>query len=121
MESEVSAPEAHPQARPLGAAWAELCAWTVIGAVNVIATRVDPPVRKLRGVDRLLHAAYDFGHALALGLVSCAIVLAWSRARLVVAPRLSRRAALVADLAAVAAVSCALAFPLLGDDLSSLA
>lgn len=103
---------------PLGAARAELLAWTAIGVVNLIAVRVASPLRRPSASLLLTRGAYDLGHVLALGLVSLLVLLGWARVKAAVGPRLSRRAAFGVDLAAVTAASYALAFPILAGDLN---
>ncbi|MCC6556199.1 MAG: sulfatase [Polyangiaceae bacterium] len=108
------------EARPLGAPRAELLAWAAVGVVHVIGAHVTSRPGWPSTSVRIARGAYALGHALALGLVSYLLVVAWTRARHALGPRLSRRAALAADLAGVTAAAYALAFPVLGDDLLDL-
>ncbi|MCC6552185.1 MAG: sulfatase [Polyangiaceae bacterium] len=89
----------------LGAADAQLVAWALLGAVNaaVIAATSEAPSARTRA----LHHLFDAGHLLAGGLAASAMVGAWARAP---AP-LRRR-----GLAALAALSAALGWALLQDD-----
>lgn len=119
-----AAPAIAPR-RVLGAADAQIVAWAFVALVNalVIVRTVSLP-RVL--ATRVVHHLYDAGHALALGLISAAVIDVWRRIRPRPAPsgapfrtRLRRGPAL--DFAALAALAIALGFPVLGDDLANFA
>ncbi len=105
-----------PPAR-LGAGTGQLLAWATLAVFNAITIAIQVPYDRALPRQRVAHHLYDAGHMLAIGLASAAAVALWSRLR----PRLQPRAAVLLDLAALAAASLALGFLTLENDLGNLA
>jgi len=66
-------------ATPRAPASAHLLGWLLVGIANIVATWVTIDMPRAGMAVRIGQHAYDLGHALALGLLSWAVVAAWRR------------------------------------------
>ena len=73
------APSLSFAATPRAPASAHLLGWLLVGIANIVATWMTIDMPRAGVAVRIGQHAYDLGHALALGLLSWAVVAAWRR------------------------------------------
>ncbi len=106
-------PEPSAEPRPLGAAWSALALAAAFALIERGADLLRPAARPLASTDRVMHFGYAAGHALALGVLSFALLRGWARLE----PRAPRHAGVIL----LAVVAWAAAYPLLATDFATFA